>query len=83
MPSRCGDYFTTWIPLLSPHVQTNGSSSNISSGGGGSSRIYSSDEVDKIRAQYNQEIQDVKLDYQSRLLAKDREWDKKVWRLRY
>lgn len=44
----------------------------------GSSHVYSSDEVEKIRAQYNQEIQDIKLDYQSRLLAKDRDWDKKV-----
>lgn len=46
-----------------------------------SSRVYSSDEVEKIRAHYNQEIQDIKLDYQSRLLAKDREWDKKVRKL--
>lgn len=63
-------YFTTWLHPFSTHEQ-NGSSSN-------SSRVYSSDEVDKIRAQYNQEIQDIKLDYQSRLLAKDRDWDKKV-----
>lgn len=40
--------------------------------------MYTADEVDKIRAQYNQEIQEIKLDYQSRILAKDREWDKRV-----
>lgn len=43
-------------------------------------KVYSVEEVDKIRAQYNQEIQEIKLDYQSRILAKDREWDKRVSR---
>lgn len=62
--------------------EMSGSSSNIyhqnGSSPGNSSRVYSSDEVEKIRVHYNQEIQDLKLDYQSRLLAKDREWDKKL-----
>lgn len=39
---------------------------------------YSYDEVERIKADYQKQLQDTKLEYQSRILAKDRDWDKKV-----